>query len=268
MTVRIAIAGAAGRMGKMLIEAVACADDCELGAALVRPGSSLSGIDAGELVGMARNGVRIASDIHEVINDFDVLIDFSVPIVTLDNIAICQSIGMGVVIGTTGFTQEEQVQLNAAAADIPVCQASNFSTGVNLCFKLLSMAAKVLGDNADIEIYEAHHRDKVDAPSGTALSMGKVITETLDRNLQEVAIYGREGQIDARDYKTIEFASVRAGDIVGDHTVTFAAQGERVEISHKASSRMSFARGAVRAAYWLADKNYGMFNMQDVLDLK
>lgn len=268
MTTRIAITGAAGRMGKTLIEAVANAEGCELGAALERPGSSLIGVDAGELAGIGKNGVSVVEDINAVINDFDVLIDFTIPAATLANIAVCRSAGKSIVIGTTGFTPEEQAQLEATTADISVCKATNFSTGVNLCFKLLDVAAKVLGDDVDIEIYEAHHRHKIDAPSGTALSMGEVVANALGRNLREVAVYGREGQTGARDPKTIGFATVRAGDIVGDHTVIFAAEGERVEITHKASSRMSFARGAVRAANWLLEKNSGYFDMQDVLGLK
>ena len=172
------------------------------------------------------------------------------------------------VIGTTGFTPDQQAQIDSAAARIPICKASNFSTGVNLCFKLLDMAARVLGDDVDIEVYEAHHRHKIDAPSGTALSMGQVVADALGRDLDKVAVYGREGQTGARERDTIGFATVRAGDIVGDHTVMFAAEGERVEITHKASSRMSFARGAVRAAGWLASQGAGLYDMQDVLELR
>ena len=267
MTTRIAITGAAGRMGKTLIEAVANAEGCELGAAIERPDSSLIGADAGELAGIGKNGVAVVGDINASLNDFDVLIDFTIPAATLANIEACQSAGKKIVIGTTGFTPEEQAKIDAAAEVIGVCKASNFSTGVNLCFKLLDIAARVLGDDVDIEVYEAHHRHKIDAPSGTALSMGEAVANALDRNLREVAVYGREGQTGERDPKTIGFATVRAGDIVGDHTVMFAAEGERVEITHKASSRMSFARGAVRAAGWLAAKESGFFDMQDVLDL-
>ncbi len=200
--------------------------------------------------------------------DFDVLIDFSVPVASVDNARVCAAHGRKLVLGTTGFDDGQKAQIAAASEKTAICQASNFSTGVNLCFKLLDMAARVLGDDVDIEIYEAHHRHKIDAPSGTALSMGEVVAEALGRDLKEVAVYGREGQTGARDRNTIGFATVRAGDIVGDHTVTFAADGERVEITHKASSRMSFARGAVRAAVWLADKPAGRFDMQDVLGLK
>jgi len=202
-----------------------------------------------------------------VIGEVDVLIDFTVPAATLANVATCRANGVGMVIGTTGFTPEEQGQIDAAAEDVAICKASNFSTGVNLCFKLLDMAARVLGDDVDIEVYEAHHRHKIDAPSGTALSMGQVVADALGRDLTKVAVYGREGQTGARDRETIGFATVRAGDVVGDHTVTFAAEGERVEITHKASSRMSFARGAVRAAGWLAEQKAGMYDMRDVLGL-
>lgn len=268
MTIRIGITGAAGRMGRHLIEAVAAAgEDLQLSAAIERAGSSLVGADAGELSGAGRNGVTVAGDLADVIGDIDVLIDFTVPDATLANVELCAEHGVAMVIGTTGFTPDQQSQIDSAAAAIPVCKASNFSTGVNLCFKLLETAARVLGEDVDIEVYEAHHRHKIDAPSGTALSMGQVVADTLGRDLDKVAVYGREGQTGARERDTIGFATVRAGDIVGDHTVIFAAEGERVEITHKASSRMSFARGAVRAAGWLAAREAGLYNMRDVLDL-
>ncbi|MEH6549438.1 MAG: 4-hydroxy-tetrahydrodipicolinate reductase [Pseudomonadales bacterium] len=268
MGTRIAVTGAAGRMGKTLIEAVANAEGVILSAALERQGSSLLGADAGELAGLEANGVTLIDDLASVVDDFDVLIDFSIPQATLANVAICVAANKKIVIGTTGFTGEEQAVIDAAAEKIAICKATNYSTGVNLCFKLLEQAAQVLGDDVDIEIYEAHHRHKIDAPSGTALSMGEVVAKTLGRDLNKVAVYGREGQTGARDSKTIGFATVRAGDIVGDHTVTFAAEGERVEITHKASSRMSFGRGAVRASAWLAGQTSGLFDMQDVLGLK
>lgn len=266
--IKIAVTGAAGRMGKTLIEAIANHPELELAAAVERPDSSLVGADAGELAGLGRNGVIIAGDLAAVINDFDVLIDFSVPVSSQRNVELCAAHGRGLVLGTTGFSPEQKARIQAAAEKTPICMSSNFSTGVNLCFKLLDMAARVLGDDVDIEIYEAHHRHKVDAPSGTALSMGEVVASALGRDLKEVAVYGREGITGARDRQTIGFATVRAGDIVGDHTVTFAADGERVEITHKASSRMSFARGAVRAAHWLAGREQGMFDMQDVLGIR
>jgi 4-hydroxy-tetrahydrodipicolinate reductase len=255
-------------MGKTLVEAIDLAGDgLQLNAAIERPESTLLGADAGELAGVARKGVTVVSSLEEVIGDIDVLIDFTIPAATVANAALCAANGVSIVIGTTGFTVEEQAQLEAAAGQIAVCKASNFSTGVNLCFKLLDMAARVLGDDVDIEVYEAHHRHKIDAPSGTALSMGQVVADALGRDLGKVAVYGREGQTGARDRDTIGFATVRAGDIVGDHTVTFAAEGERVEITHKASSRMSFARGAVRAARWLGEQKPGLYDMQDVLGL-
>ncbi len=264
---RIAVTGAAGRMGKALIEAVTISPETTLTAAIERPESTLIGADAGELAGIGHLGVKVASDLADVVDDFDVLIDFTAPVATLANAGVCAAHGKQMVIGTTGFTDEQKAQLLAVENDTALCMASNFSTGVNLCFKLLDVAAKVLGDDVDIEVYEAHHRHKVDAPSGTALAMGDSVAKGLNRNLREVAIYGREGQTGARDKETIGFATVRGGDVVGDHTVMFLGDGERIEISHKASSRMSFARGAVRAADWLGGKGAGLFEMRDVLDL-
>ena len=256
-------------MGRTLIEAIAASDfEVVVAGALEHPESSLLGADAGELAGLGKNGVSVVGDLGSVVADLDVLIDFTVPAATLANVASCAENGVAMIIGTTGFTPEEQAQIEAAAEKIAICKASNFSTGVNLCFKLLEEAARVLGDEVDIEVYEAHHRHKIDAPSGTALSMGQVLADTLGRDLSKVAVYGREGQTGARERDTIGFATVRAGDIVGDHTVTFAAEGERVEITHKASSRMSFARGAVRAAAWVGDKPPGLYDMQDVLGFK
>lgn len=265
---RIAITGAAGRMGKTLIEAVAAADGAVLAAAIERPDSSLVGADAGELAGIGRKGVIVVGDLAAVLGDFDVLIDFTAPASTLANARLCAQAGKGMVIGTTGFTEAQKQELRALVAGTGVCMAANFSVGVNLCLKLLDTAARVLGDEVDIEIYEAHHRHKVDAPSGTALRMGEVVAEALGRDLRKVAVYGREGHTGARERDTIGFATVRAGDIVGDHTVMFAADGERVEITHKASSRMAFARGAVRAAQWLPGRPAGFYDMQDVLGLR
>lgn len=264
---RIAVMGAAGRMGKTLIEAVQQAAGAELTAAIDRPDSSLIGADVGELAGLGRLGVNLAGDLQDVLQDFDVLIDFTHPSVTLQNLEICRAAGKAIVIGTTGFTPEQKQRLLEAAADVPVVFAANFSVGVNLCLKLLDMAARVLGDEVDIEIIEAHHRHKVDAPSGTALRMGEVVAEALGRDLHKVAVYGREGQTGARARETIGFATVRAGDVVGDHTVLFAADGERVEITHKASSRMTFARGAVRSALWVKGRAPALYDMQDVLEL-
>jgi len=264
---RIAVMGAAGRMGKTLIEAVQQAEGVCLGAAIDRPDSSLVGADAGELAALGKIGVSLSGGLAAVLDQFDVLIDFTHPSVTLKNLEVCRQAGKAMVIGTTGFSPEEKQLLAEAGKQIPIVFAANFSVGVNLCLKLLDTAARVLGDEVDIEIVEAHHRHKVDAPSGTALRMGEVVASALGRDLQKVAVYGREGQTGARARETIGFATVRAGDVVGDHTVLFAADGERVEITHKASSRMTFARGAVRAALWLQPGRPGLFDMQDVLGL-
>lgn len=264
---RIAVTGAIGRMGKMLIEAVSQSEAVSLGAAIVLPDSTLIGADAGEVSGLGKNGIAIAGHLKDVINDFDVLIDFTAPEATLANAELCARHQKGLVVGTTGFTPEQEATLLAFSHQTAMCKAANFSTGVNVCLNLLEKAAEILGDDYDVEIYEAHHRHKVDAPSGTALAMGDSVAKGLNRNLREVAIYGREGQTGARDKETIGFATVRGGDVVGDHTVMFLGDGERIEISHKASSRMSFARGAVRAADWLGGKDAGLFEMRDVLDL-
>ena len=268
MTTRLAIAGANGRMGKQLIAAAEASSDVTLTVATVREGSSLAGVDAGELAGVGKMGCLVTDQLQGHEGDFDVLIDFTLPDASIANIEFCMAHQKAIVIGTTGFSAEQKTVIESAQKAIPVCLASNYSTGVNLCFKLLDVAAKVLGDDVDIEIYEAHHRHKLDAPSGTALSMGEVVASATGRNLEEVAVYGREGQTGARDRRTIGFATVRGGDIVGDHTVSFLADGERVEITHKATSRMAFARGAVRAAHWLKAQNAGYYDMQDVLGLK
>jgi len=264
--IRIAITGAGGRMGKTLLEAVKQTGGVESSVALERPGSSLVGVDAGELAGVGKLGVTVVDDIAAA-DAFDVLIDFTRPEVTLANLAVCRQRGSAMVIGTTGFSDEQKAELAAAGKDIPIVFAPNMSVGVNLCLKLLETAAKVLGDTVDIEVIEAHHRHKVDAPSGTALRMGEVVADALGRDLKDCAVYGREGVTGERDRKTIGFETIRAGDIVGDHTVLFAADGERVEITHKASSRMTFASGAVRAAQWLEGQEPGLYDMQDVLGL-
>jgi len=265
---RIAVMGAAGRMGKTLIEAVQLVDGARLSVAIDRADSSLVGADVGELVAQGKIGVNLAGDLNAVLDQFDVLIDFTHPSVTLKNLETCRQAGKAMVIGTTGFSPAEKQLLADAGKQIPIVFAANFSVGVNLCLKLLDTAARVLGDDVDIEIIEAHHRHKVDAPSGTALRMGEVVANALGRDLQKVAVYGREGQTGARERETIGFATVRAGDVVGDHTVLFAADGERVEITHKASSRMTFAKGAVRAALWLQSRQPGLYDMQDVLGLR
>lgn len=265
--VKVAIAGAAGRMGRTLVEAIARSDGAlVLTAATVLADDPALGVDAGLLAIGAQSGVVTVGDLA-IAPDFDVLIDFTAPDASLQHLAICQQRKAAIILGTTGFSESQKQAIAKAAKSIPVVFAPNFSVGVNLCFKLLEQAARVLGDSVDIEITEAHHRFKKDAPSGTALEMGAVVARTLGRNLDECAVYGREGQTGERTRETIGFTTIRAGDIVGDHTVTFAGIGERVEITHKASSRMTFASGAVRAAGWVAQKSPGLYTMQDVLEL-
>ena len=265
--VKVAITGASGRMGRNLIEAVGLADGIEVSVAIERPGSSLVGMDAGDLIGSEHLNVAIVDDIESVVADFDVLIDFTTIENTLKNVALCAKHGKKIVIGTTGFSDKQKDEIATAATKTGIIFAPNMSIGVNLCLKLLDLAARVLGDDVDIEIVEAHHRHKVDAPSGTALRMGEVVADALGRDLKECAVYGREGHTGERDSKTIGFETIRAGDIVGDHTVMFAGIGERVEITHKASSRMTFAKGATRAAHWVMQHETGLFDMQDVLGL-
>lgn len=264
---RIAITGAGGRMGRALIEACHHHDGMEVTAAIERKGSPLVGMDAGDLIGIGAIGAKLSDDVAKVAADFDVLIDFTSPEATMAHIEACRAAGRKIVIGTTGMSEEQKIQIQKASQEMAIVFAPNMSVGVNLCLKLLDLAARVLGDEVDIEIVEAHHRHKVDAPSGTALRMGEVVAEALGRDLKECAVYGREGQTGERDRKTIGFETIRAGDIVGEHTVMFAGIGERIEITHKASSRMTFAKGAARAAHWLQGKKNGLFDMQDVLEL-
>ncbi len=268
MTTRLAIAGAAGRMGRTLIEAASQFDGAVVTAALEHPEHSMLGSDAGVLAGIGEIGVPLTADAAALTSVFDVLIDFTRPQGTLANLVVCRAAGRRIVIGTTGFSDAEKGELLAASKDIGVVFAPNMSVGVNLCLKLLELTARVLGDEVDIEIVEAHHRHKVDAPSGTALRMGEVVAEALGRNLKDCAVYGRQGVTGERDRKTIGFETIRAGDIVGDHTVMFAGIGERIEITHKATSRMTFAKGAVRASHWLMERGAGLYDMQDVLGLK
>ncbi|MGR9087751.1 MAG: 4-hydroxy-tetrahydrodipicolinate reductase [Gammaproteobacteria bacterium] len=265
--IRVAVAGASGRMGACLIKAADAAKSTELTVAMSRPESPAVGKDAGELAGVGTIGVNVVEDLAGVIDRFDVLIDFTRPEASMEIVEICRQAGKKVVIGTTGFSAFQKARIAKAAHDVPIVLSPNMSVGVNLSLKLLEMATRVMGDASDIEIVEAHHRHKIDAPSGTALRMGEVIAATLGRDLKDCAIYGREGNIGARDRKTIGFSTIRAGDIVGEHTVMFADDGERLEITHKASSRMTFANGAVRAAVWLAAKEPGLYDMQDVLGL-
>jgi len=266
--VRVAIMGCQGRMGRALLEAVQASEVAVLGAAIERPGAASIGLDSGELAGLGKNGIAVGDSLEAVVDQFDVIIDFTAPEATLANIELARRHGKKLVIGTTGFTDEQKQQLQAAAGEIAIMFAPNMSVGVNLLFKLLEVASRVMGDYTDIEIIEGHHRFKKDAPSGTALRMGEVIAETLGRDLSKVAVYGREGITGERARDTIGFATIRAGDLVGEHTAMFADIGERLEITHKASSRLTFANGAVRAAGWLQDKESGLFDMQDVLGLK
>ncbi|EAR62920.1 4-hydroxy-tetrahydrodipicolinate reductase [Neptuniibacter caesariensis] len=267
--IKVAVTGAAGRMGKANIEALQMAEGIELGAAIVEPDSSLIGVDAGEMAGVGKLGVSVVGSLHEAVADFDVLIDFTAPEVTLENVRFCNTHGKKIVIGTTGLTDEQKTHLDKAAETSAIVFAPNMSVGVNLCFKLLEVAAKALGnDDYDIEVIEAHHRHKVDSPSGTALRMGEVVADALGRDLKECAVYGREGMTGARPRGEIGFETIRAGDVVGDHTVLFATEGERIEITHKASNRLTFAKGAVRAAKWVQGQETGLYDMQDILGLK
>lgn len=266
--INVGITGASGRMGRALIEAVNEAEDLAIAATIERPGSESVGQDAGQLAGLGSLGIPVRDELTTVIADLDVLIDFTRPEVTLGNLAVCREHGIAMVIGTTGFDDNGKATIAEAATEIPIVFAPNMSIGVNLCFKLLDLAARVMGNEVDIEIIEAHHRHKVDAPSGTALRMGEVVANALGRDLKDCAVYGREGQTGERERQTIGFETIRAGDIVGEHTVMFADIGERVEITHKASSRMTFARGAARAAGWLMTQPPGQYDMQDVLGLR
>ncbi len=266
--IRVAIIGVTGRMGRALIEAVILNQETELTLPVARYGHSMVGEDVGRLIGLQPFGVSIEHDIFSFVDRFDTVIDFSEPVSSMQVLKICRETRKSLVIGTTGFSHQQKQAIEKAAKDIPVVYSPNMSVGVNLSLKLLEMTAKVMGDYTDIEVIEAHHRHKVDAPSGTALRMGEVIAKTLGRDLQDCAVYGREGHTGERDRKTIGFSTIRAGDIVGEHTVMFAGEGERVEVTHKASSRMTFANGAVRAALWLEGKTNGLYDMQDVLGLK
>ncbi|MBA4342625.1 MAG: 4-hydroxy-tetrahydrodipicolinate reductase [Methylibium sp.] len=263
---KIVVAGASGRMGRMLIEAVQAAPDCTLSGALDRPGSPALGQDASAFLGQT-SGVLITEDLRQGLAGADVLIDFTRPEGTMAHLAVCQELGVKVVIGTTGFDEAQKVQIAEHGRHIGIMMAPNMSVGVNVVLKLLDMAARALDQGFDIEIIEAHHRHKVDAPSGTALALGEAVAQALGRDLKQCAVYGREGITGERDPSTIGFATVRGGDIIGDHTVLFAGIGERIEISHKASSRSTFAQGSLRAARFLAGRGPGLYGMNDVLGL-
>ncbi|MEZ8635187.1 4-hydroxy-tetrahydrodipicolinate reductase [Vibrio cyclitrophicus] len=265
--VRIAIAGAAGRMGRNLVKAAHHNSEASVGAGSERPESSLVGVDVGELCGEGRFDVALVDDLSKAIEEFDVIVDFTAPVSTLANIELCKRHGKKLIIGTTGFSEEEKLAIDAASKEMPIVMAPNYSVGVNLVFKLLEKAAKVMGDYCDVEIVEAHHRHKVDAPSGTAIGMGEAIAGAMGNELNDVAVWSREGITGERTKDEIGFATIRAGDIIGEHTAMFADIGERVEITHKATDRMTFANGAIKAAVWLNDKPAGFYTMTDVLGL-
>jgi len=267
MTHSIAIAGASGRMGQMLIDAVRAADDCTLTGALDIAGSPSLGLDAGAFAGQA-TAVLITADVRAGLQNSSALIDFTRPEGTMAHLQVCRELGVAAVIGTTGFTEAQKAEIAEFAKSIPIMMAPNMSVGVNVTLKLLEMAAKALSTGYDIEIIEAHHRHKVDAPSGTALKMGEVIAGALGRDLKDCAVYAREGVTGERDPSSIGFATIRGGDIVGDHTVLFAGTGERIEISHKSSSRATYAQGSLRAVRFLAGRAPGLYDMFDVLNLK
>ncbi|HPH13227.1 MAG TPA: 4-hydroxy-tetrahydrodipicolinate reductase [Burkholderiaceae bacterium] len=264
---KVAIAGASGRMGQMLIEAILATDDCQLAGALDIATSPGIGVDATAFLGRA-SGVLIQSELTKGLQNAGVLIDFTRPEGTLAHLRVCRELGVNAVIGTTGFTDVQKEEIAAASKDIAIMMAPNMSVGVNVTLKLLEMAAKALSTGYDIEIIEAHHRHKVDAPSGTALKMGEVIAGALGRDLKDCAVYAREGVTGERDPSSIGFATIRGGDIVGDHTVLFAGTGERIEITHKSSSRATYAQGSLRATRFLASRKSGLFDMFDVLSLK
>lgn len=265
--VRTGIFGANGRMGRALIEAHAQADEIELQFAHVRQGSKWLGFDIGELAGIGCQDLNTQSDTAELAEKVDVMIDFTLPEALTSNIDLCVKHHRPMVIGTTGLNESQKAAINEAAKQIPVVFAANMSIGVNLLFNLVRQTARVMGETADIEIWEAHHRFKKDAPSGTAVAIGEAIADELGRDLDECAVYGREGDTGERDQQTIGFATIRAGDVVGEHTAMFAELGERIELTHRASSRLTFAKGAVRAAKWLHGKDTGLYDMQDVLGL-
>ena len=266
--IRVAVVGAAGRMGRTLLQSVHEADGISLGAALEAPDHPLLGTDAGVMAGLPTQGVSLVDDLASVIGLCDVLIDFTRPDPCLRHLEICAAAGVRAVVGTTGFDTVQHERIDVLAGQLAMVVAPNMSVGVNLCFKLIELASRTLGDGVDIEIIEAHHRHKVDAPSGTAVRMGEVVAEALGRDLSRCAVYGRQGHTGERDRKTIGFETIRAGDIVGEHTVMFADLGERVEITHRASSRANFANGAMRAVRWVVQRDAGRFDMQDVLELR
>ena len=264
--IELAVAGAAGRMGQTIIQACQSHAEVRLSCAVESTESGAIGLDAGEKAGVGKLDIPIGQDLSEV--EFDVLIEFTTPQATLEHARICGARGKRLVIGTTGLNTEEKNEIASVAREVPIVMAPNMSVGVNLCFHLVGIASRTLGEGVDIEIVEAHHRHKVDAPSGTALRLGEVAAQAVGRDLEANAIYGRQGRTGPRESKTVGFSTIRAGDIVGEHTVLFAGEGERVEITHRSSSRMTFAYGAIRAALWCMQRDQGLYDMQDVLGLR
>lgn len=266
-TIDVAVAGATGRMGRVLIEAVLGSSDMRLAAALEQKGHAQVGNDAGQFVG-ARSGISVSDDIDHGLSGCNVIIDFTRPEGTLAHVAACRRLGVKMVIGTTGFNELQKTVISEASREIAIAMAPNFSVGVNVIFKLLAVAARALNQGYDVEVVEAHHRHKVDAPSGTALRMGEIVAQELGRDLKQCAVYAREGVTGERKDGTIGFAAVRGGDLVGDHTVMFIGAGERLEVTHRASSRVNYAQGALRAARFLAAQPRGLFDMWDVLGIR
>ncbi|MCY4454570.1 MAG: 4-hydroxy-tetrahydrodipicolinate reductase [Immundisolibacterales bacterium] len=267
-SMRVAISGAAGRMGRTLVAACAEREGVECAGALEHPGHDAIGVDAGVLAGSGAIGVEVTDDPERFLGAVDGVIDFSVPASTLALVERCRAAGRQIVIGTTGFSAAERALVARCAQDIAVLHAPNMSVGVNVCFRLIEIASRALGEDSDIEVIEMHHRNKIDAPSGTAVRMGEIVAETLGRDLSKCAVYGREGFTGVRDRETIGFETIRGGDAVGEHTVMFAGTGERIEITHRSASRFNFAHGALRASLWLQGREPGLYDMQDVLGLR
>ena len=267
-SIRVGVTGAGGRMGRSLIQSIYDSQGMQLVAAVDLADSPLIGTDAGAVVGVGELGVAFSGDLQAVLSECDVVIDFTRPEPCLHHLQLCAQAGVRAVVGTTGFDDEQRAEIDRLARDVALMVAPNMSVGVNLCFKLIELASRTLGDEVDIEIIEAHHRHKVDAPSGTAVRMGEIVAESLGRDLASCAVYGRQGHTGERERATIGFETIRAGDIVGEHTVMFADLGERIEITHRASSRLNFAQGAMRAVRWIMQQPRGCFDMQDVLGLR
>ena len=264
--IRVAVAGAAGRMGRALIQAIDSSQELTLGAGFENAASTALGQDAGALAGVGACGVIISDEPEAEIENFDVIIDFTTPNATLALAGFCADAKKAMVIGTTGFTDEQQSELNSCSEKTAVFMSPNMSVGVNLMLQLVARAARALANDVDVEVIEAHHKDKVDAPSGTAVRIGEVLAEALQRDLAKDAVYGRQGITGARERNTIGFSTIRGGDIVGEHTVLFAGEGERLEITHRAQSRSNFAQGALRAVSFIQDKPPGLYSMEDLLE--